>query len=138
MARRALAAVAALAAAMPAAALFSTTLHGAPTEVVQPGTPGVATMQLQPWLTTIDPDVRPESLRSRGARAICACAALARPRNCCGGYAGGVRGSLVATSLGAAAWGTVAGFAVTSLTSVVLRLPNRLCAMTARPLVTTT
>jgi hypothetical protein len=59
VARRALAAVAALAASLPAAsALFSTTLHGAPTEVVQPGTPGVATMQLQPWLTTVDPEAR--------------------------------------------------------------------------------
>ena len=75
MARRALAAVAALAAAMPAAALFSTTLHGAPTEVVQPGTPGVATMQLQPWLTTIDPDV---CTLCRCAHATLAQAALSR------------------------------------------------------------
>ena len=59
MARRVLAAAAALAASLPrASALFSTTLHGAPTEVVEPGTPGVATMELQPWLTTIDSEVR--------------------------------------------------------------------------------
>ncbi len=42
---------------------FSTTLHGAPTEIVEPGTPGAATLELQPWLTTVDPDVR-----ARGAR----------------------------------------------------------------------
>jgi hypothetical protein len=28
------------------------------TEIVEPWTPGVATMELQPWLTTYDPDVR--------------------------------------------------------------------------------
>jgi len=88
----------------PVAGLFSTTLSGAPTEAIQPGTPGAQTLevrrccavsselrvgactrcgsnrttrtphiraqhtrltlrflappQLQPWLTTVDPDVR--------------------------------------------------------------------------------
>lgn len=36
---------------------------GAPTQVVEPGTPGTSTLELQPWLTTYDPDVRP---RRRG------------------------------------------------------------------------
>ena len=59
MACRVLAAAATLAASLPgASSLFSTTLHGAPTEVVEPGTPGVATMELQPWLTTVDPAAR--------------------------------------------------------------------------------
>jgi len=66
MARRVFAAAAALAAAssLPgASSLFSTTLHGAPTEVVEPGTPGVATMELQPWLTTVDPAARARARR---------------------------------------------------------------------------
>jgi hypothetical protein len=59
MARRLASALAcAVALASPAAALFSTTLHGAPTEQIEPGTPGAATLELQPWLTTIDPEVR--------------------------------------------------------------------------------
>jgi hypothetical protein len=59
MARRLASALAcAVALASPAAALFSTTLHGAPTEQIEPGTPGAATLELQPWLTTVDPDVR--------------------------------------------------------------------------------
>ena len=37
---------------------FSTTLHGAPTEVIEPGTAGAATLTLQPWLTVYDADVR--------------------------------------------------------------------------------
>jgi hypothetical protein len=31
---------------------------GAPSEVIEPGTPGASTLDLQPWLTTYDPDVR--------------------------------------------------------------------------------
>jgi len=46
----------ALVALPTASALFSTTLHGAPTEVIEPGTPGAATLTLQPWLTTYDQD----------------------------------------------------------------------------------
>ena len=38
--------------------LFSTTLHGAPQETIEPGTPGATTLQLQEWLTEVDPDVR--------------------------------------------------------------------------------
>ena len=38
---------------------FSTTLHGAPTELIEPGTPGATTLQLQPWLTLYDANVRP-------------------------------------------------------------------------------
>lgn len=59
--RRGLGAMCAAALAHSAAAVFSTTLHGAPTQTIQPGTPGAATLQLQPWLTTIDPDVRTRS-----------------------------------------------------------------------------
>ena len=62
--RRWAAALACAAAALsPAAALFSTTLHGAPTEQIQPGTPGAATLELQPWLTTVDPEVRGHAAR---------------------------------------------------------------------------
>ena len=42
----------------PSGQLFSTTLHGAPQEEIQPGTPGATTLQLQEWLTDVDPDVR--------------------------------------------------------------------------------
>jgi hypothetical protein len=59
MTRRWAAALACAAALVsPAVSLFSTTLHGAPTEQIQPGTAGAATLALQPWLTTVDPDVR--------------------------------------------------------------------------------
>jgi hypothetical protein len=56
--------------------LFSTTLHGAPQEVIEPGTPGATTLQLQEWLTDIDPDVRPlvafcVLLCFRGPRSLC-------------------------------------------------------------------
>jgi len=57
----------ALVALPTASALFSTTLHGAPTEVIEPGTPGAATLTLQPWLTTYDQDVRGPTARG-GAR----------------------------------------------------------------------
>lgn len=48
--------------------LFSTTLHGSPAEIVEPGTPGAATMQLQPWLTDYDPDVRGPHVCARAVR----------------------------------------------------------------------
>lgn len=68
MAPRWAAALAAAGLALPAAsALFSTTLHGAPTEQIQPGTPGAATLTLQPWLTTVDPDVRARASVALGA-----------------------------------------------------------------------
>ena len=44
---------------------------GAPSEVIEPGTPGASTLNLQPWLTTYDPDVR--ALSSATRVAPCAC-----------------------------------------------------------------
>lgn len=44
------------------AAAFTTTLHGGADEATPVGTPGAATLLLQPWLTNYDPDVRPLSL----------------------------------------------------------------------------
>lgn len=44
-------------ASLASGAQFSTTLHGAPTELIEPGTPGATTLQLQPWLTNYDPNV---------------------------------------------------------------------------------
>ena len=67
---RSLLATAALASS--ASALFSTTLHGAPTEVIEPGTPGAATLTLQPWLTDYDADVRAPPLRSAQALLLAA------------------------------------------------------------------
>ena len=103
MARRALAAVATLAATLPAAsALFSTTLHGAPTEVVQPGTPGVATMELQPWLTTVDADVRALYSASAALRSLSSTRCVRPPAPRWARYAGCLRGCLVAANQRAA------------------------------------
>lgn len=40
------------------AAAFTTTLHGGADEATPVGTPGAATLLLQPWLTQYDPEVR--------------------------------------------------------------------------------
>jgi hypothetical protein len=87
------AATAAVASAAATQDLFSTTLHGAPTEVIEPGTAGASTLQLQPWLTAIDPDVRCRARPSRApacARANCARALRAAAQR---GHAAGWRAS---------------------------------------------
>ena len=95
--RRGLGAVCAAALAHSAAAMFSTTLHGAPTQTIEPGTPGAATLELQPWLTTIDPDVRARSActgrakhglcrfcapSARSPAPLCSCVSRFRPCMC--------------------------------------------------------
>jgi hypothetical protein len=46
-------------------------------ETIQPGTPGAATMALQPWLTTYDADVRARVAHARGAAGLPGSRALA-------------------------------------------------------------